>query len=339
MVGIISVDPSDHNIIFECYLNRDFDKLNKKFSLDTGISVSLYLLPNNDCVAIFGGQTIFENSTIFKYYKKLKSVISCEYIMAVSRLANSNNEFMDACKQANEVLLYRLVKGYDAMLTYDDIINNKYDLANIEEDIEKLERLISDSKYGGSFSNKIDSIFNKDRLKNMSIRAVEDIYYKIISMLERTKVYSNDGMIGADVRRFNRNFKSFRSLSEIRIYLKDIFYSVTQNGKQNYSVVDIARQYIEENYDKNINMAIVANSIDMSYSYFSRVFKEESGKSFSEYLMKIRMEKAARLLDDPVRKVYEVSQNVGYTNPKSFTRAFKRYFGLSPMGYRNKKSN
>lgn len=65
--------------------------------------------------------------------------------------------------------------------------------------------------------------------------------------------------------------------------------------------------------------------------------KEHSDVNFSDYLLKTRMENAARMLKDIGYKQYEIADRVGYDNPKNFSRAFHQYFHMTPSQYR--KSN
>lgn len=100
------------------------------------------------------------------------------------------------------------------------------------------------------------------------------------------------------------------------------------------NAVEAAREYIRENFRKNINMAIVANKVSMNYSYFSTLFKEKTGLNFVDYLTHVRMEEAKKLLLDPEIKIYEITALIGYDHPKHFTRVFKNHFGMSPKEYR-----
>lgn len=76
----------------------------------------------------------------------------------------------------------------------------------------------------------------------------------------------------------------------------------------------------------------------LSAGYLSRLFKSQCSMSFSDYVLKKRMERACVLLSDPRNKVYEVSDAVGYDNPKNFSRAFRSYFHMSPKEFREKGS-
>jgi two-component system response regulator YesN len=75
--------------------------------------------------------------------------------------------------------------------------------------------------------------------------------------------------------------------------------------------------------------------VHMNPYYISKFFKNKSGENFSDYLIRIRMNKAAELLQDYNFKIYEVSELVGYSSTKHFTRTFKKTFGKNPKEYRN----
>lgn len=98
--------------------------------------------------------------------------------------------------------------------------------------------------------------------------------------------------------------------------------------------IELARKYINDNYNKDLNMAVVSNYVSMNYSLFSYSFKGYTGKNFVNYLKEIRIEKAKELLKDTDLKVIEISQQVGYDNEKHFMKTFKAMCGVSPGEYR-----
>lgn len=95
-----------------------------------------------------------------------------------------------------------------------------------------------------------------------------------------------------------------------------------------------AMDYIQENYDKDLNMAVVSNYISMNYSLFSYMFKEYTGSNFVNYLKGIRMEEAKKLLKETDMRIIEISQQVGYDNEKHFMKTFKATVGVSPSEFR-----
>jgi len=92
--------------------------------------------------------------------------------------------------------------------------------------------------------------------------------------------------------------------------------------------------YIQENYNKDLNMAVVSNYISMNYSLFSYVFKQYTGMNFVGYLKTIRINEAKRLLEETDMKIIEISFLVGYENEKHFMKTFKNVCGVSPSEFR-----
>ncbi len=103
-------------------------------------------------------------------------------------------------------------------------------------------------------------------------------------------------------------------------------------------IVRQVKGYIEENY-KEASLDEAAVLVNLSPSYLSKIFKENFGFGFSDYLIRVRMEKACELLNDISYKSYEIAYYIGYDNPKNFSRAFKAYYGKTPKEYRNSRNS
>ena len=103
---------------------------------------------------------------------------------------------------------------------------------------------------------------------------------------------------------------------------------------KNQQKIKRAIEYIQENYDKDLNMAVVSNHISMNYSLFSSLFKEYTGSNFVNYLKAIRMEKAKELLAETDLRIVEISAKIGYDNEKHFMKTFQASCGVSPSEYR-----
>lgn len=103
---------------------------------------------------------------------------------------------------------------------------------------------------------------------------------------------------------------------------------------KNKEKINRAVRFIQENYKSDLNMAVVSNTISMNYSLFSLNFKEYTGMNFVNYLKKIRIDEAKRLLEETDEKIIDISQMVGYENEKHFMKIFKNKCGVSPSEYR-----
>ncbi|WP_019637363.1 response regulator transcription factor [Paenibacillus fonticola] len=94
------------------------------------------------------------------------------------------------------------------------------------------------------------------------------------------------------------------------------------------------KSYVKENY-KDASLDEVARQVHMNANYLSFFFKQKTGQNFSDYLISTKMEVAVNLLQNVSYKTYEISEMVGYSNAKNFTRTFKSYYGKTPSEYRN----
>lgn len=84
------------------------------------------------------------------------------------------------------------------------------------------------------------------------------------------------------------------------------------------------------------NLEDAADIVHMSTHYLSKLYSQHTGTTFTAYLLQQRMEKAAEMLVDYRYKTYQISDALGYQNPKNFTRSFKKYYGITPREYRLK---
>lgn len=110
------------------------------------------------------------------------------------------------------------------------------------------------------------------------------------------------------------------------------------------SAIDIRREiistqdYINKNYSHDLSVEMLASMVYLTPDYLSRLFKKSTGKSLTQYIRQVRMEKASDLLRTSNRKVIDIGTSVGYSNYSYFCQSFREYFGRSPEKYRQEES-
>lgn len=111
-----------------------------------------------------------------------------------------------------------------------------------------------------------------------------------------------------------------------------------EEKEQSYNsrIISAVKGYVEENVQQ-ASLEEAAKLVNMNANYLSQFFKKNTGNSFSDFMMTVKMQKAAELLNDIRYRTYEISSLVGYSNSRNFARTFKKYFGLTPKDYRNRK--
>ena len=102
------------------------------------------------------------------------------------------------------------------------------------------------------------------------------------------------------------------------------------------SSMDRALKYIDETYSQDdLSLKSVADAMNFTPAYFSALFKKEMGINFSDYLTKVRMEKAKALLSSTAKMIYEVAGEVGFKDYRYFGQIFNKYTGQTPREFQS----
>ena len=128
------------------------------------------------------------------------------------------------------------------------------------------------------------------------------------------------------------------SASEHANSIEEEIGNVTENsfnveGKA-LKLIAQAKRYIKENCTNDISLEEVAEHLYLSPVYFSKIFKQNTGENFIDYVVKLKINKAMEFLSDTKYKTYEISDMVGYKSTIYFSRLFKLHTGFTPSEYR-----
>lgn len=102
-------------------------------------------------------------------------------------------------------------------------------------------------------------------------------------------------------------------------------------------IITKALHYVENHYTENIQLSSLAESLYLNPQYFSRLFKKELNMNFSEFLTLYRLEISKNLLRQTQSPIYAVASQSGFTDSAYYCKTFKKFFGISPLKYRNKQ--
>ena len=109
---------------------------------------------------------------------------------------------------------------------------------------------------------------------------------------------------------------------------------VMQQENSELPVVTKAKEFIQQNQAEELSLSRVAKAVNTSSFYFCKLFKKATGLNFTDYVSRVRIEKAKNLLLNPNLRISEIAFEVGFQSLTHFNRVFKKIIGQSPTQYR-----
>lgn len=125
--------------------------------------------------------------------------------------------------------------------------------------------------------------------------------------------------------------REFNNYTDMSKYIYDLI--VYRNKPTVNKEILLTLKYIEENYSGDINLNTIAEIVHMNPFYFSSFFKKHMNVNFKEYLNNYRLEKSIEFISSNMKN-YEISSLVGFPSSRSFSKAFKSKYGVSPSEYK-----
>jgi len=132
-----------------------------------------------------------------------------------------------------------------------------------------------------------------------------------------------------------------KSIEELCIWIVKVLDRFTESVYKNRNVKNIevirkTREIIRTNYKKKLKLTDISKSVSLSPYYLSHIFKNETGITLMEYLAKVRIEEAKRLLENTSHNTTQISFDVGYSDQSYFCKIFKKIEGVSPLEYKKR---
>jgi two-component system response regulator YesN len=217
---------------------------------------------------------------------------------------------------------------------------NSYPLETEKLLIEKVK--LGEKEAALQFANQlVDKLLlqkNKQSLEMAKSRLAE-----LITLLSRAIIENNhfDELAGMNVA-YLRKLVRCADIDNLYSWIREVIGEYIEYGCKNYASKTSASilkavEYIRQNYQQDLTLYEMAQVIFFNPHYFSRVFKQETGHTFMEYLTATRIEQAKKLLLTTNLSISRVAKKVGYHDANYFSRVFSKKEGFSPSKYRQQK--
>jgi len=132
-----------------------------------------------------------------------------------------------------------------------------------------------------------------------------------------------------------------KSIEELCVWIVEVLDRFTERvyknkNIKNVNIIEKSKEFIRANYKKKIKLKDISKAVYFSPYYLSHIFKKETGATLSEYLTKVRVEEAKRLLETTQWNTTRISFEIGCTDQSYFCKVFKKIEGMSPHKYRKR---
>lgn len=233
----------------------------------------------------------------------------------------------------------RLLLGVDRIITVDKYIaESKYTFdANLETRIQKSVLSFNSDDMKMLISEAYKKLKDSNAEAGSYIKLAEVIINSFFSAFTQSPQVDEEKK---DVQRFIYDCYSVDMLVN---YLKDETNRFLNEMSKSYEKrtrkpIREAINYINEHYSEKITLEEISESAEMNTSYFSTLFKKETGENFQNYLTKVRIEKAKELLMTTNATMAEIAMKVGYMDTRYFSQSFMKIVGIKPSLYRKMHS-
>lgn len=287
----------------------------------------LYFADNKNDALSFAQDTA--NLCNLLYGVTVSAGVSCE--------KSQLNEIPDASKEALSALTSNFFTGSHVGV----FESSKNDIAHqaapiYRTDLYTLEKALEDLDFSAS-RKIIDDVFDSFRPNHISSSQVKYVTGQIYYIL--TRIILQNSLPEGKTEFLNLLDRSSDAeiLKEYLLeMLRNIEQSLKQARKHTNQLIRNATNYISGHLAEALSLEVIADAVNVNPSYLSRIFSKECGETITEYITRVRIEKAKELLRLSNHYIYQVSEATGFNDPAYFSTIFKKYTGFSPKEYKNK---
>lgn len=300
---------------------------------------------NGDILLFFSGNS--QEITYENIKKLLQACIdqinykpAVDVFLSVGSIEMDFRSLHNSYFKARELIEYMLILQPNHMINYDDKF--RFDgqfIKDIDIRADYFKNLILSSRRE-EVDQFIDHIYEKVfSIENTSPKYIKNLSVELLYIInkvakEKKMLPSNHHKLIEDIY---RNVYDAETKLELIDTIKETALSVMATPDKNAEINPLIQrtiEYIINNISGDLSLKHLSVTFNVNPSYLGQLFKSETGELFTNYLNKIRIEKAIQLLTTSKLNANEIALRVGYVNANYFYTCFKKFTGKYPMDYR-----
>jgi two-component system response regulator YesN len=313
---------------------------------------SLSPITQNKTLFLFIGGAIDEarplKVTAFNYaeliQQQVKHYLKLKVSIGISKAHNKLTDGPLACQESLDALIYRIRLGQESILFIDEAEPESQDHFRYPKEIEyRLLEAVRQQEYDQAKDNLdqiIAQFFNKNvthndyqifigRLFNNLTGMVQDAGVSVQEVFQKN-VFQSDIMLKMQSPQRIYGWFDAEILQPLLRWMEEM------QKKQDINISEAIIEAIHQEYDQDLNIDLFAARLNYHPSYISRVFKKDTGVTFSDYLSAYRIEVSKKWLKDTDMKISDIAEKLRYSTASNFNRNFKKVVEETPSQYREK---
>lgn len=283
------------------------------------------------------------NNIVHAFRKWVEQNLSFTVTIGQGNMAANLDELRKSYRTAINTLQYKAVLGTNRFIQSEHVPPSKTELHEYIKTIYLINHALRLSD--DDWKKHLDLFFAQITGAILPRKAIETLLQFLTQHLDRE--FSELSKEYLDVWKSTMpellQFTSdWDTTDELKERIEHVFQTMLENmqrlrdSRRNSALIMEIRSYIEEDYaNPNLSLDYLSEKIQVSGKYLSKMFKEEFGENFVDYLIGLRINHAKKMLFETQKPLQEISQEVGYSNYNSFNRSFKKVVGISPRDFRN----
>ncbi|MEX2462068.1 MAG: response regulator [Paenibacillaceae bacterium] len=274
----------------------------------------------------------------------VKIEFNLDLTLGISKV--SDNIFLEAktyCEQAIISLGRKFYYGLGKVIMYSEVSfeGKPYDLNQKDEELKDAIRKSEIETVFQIINDYFDLTNAFFTMQPQQIK--EELIHVLLNQVKAVKHLVTEQLYNQWVTEIRLNLVQCEDYRELRHWAKKMLYQIIDfshdREDKNSLIIQQCQKYIEAHYPEDISLDTLAQKYHFNSSYFSNLFKTYAGTGLSEFVIKVRVQKALELLLNTNCKMSEIAMKVGYKDAGYFIRVFKRELGMSPNKYRHLKGN
>ncbi len=273
----------------------------------------------------------------------VKAGLGLEVSAGVGRWYPYPRAFAQSCREARASLEHRLAAGPGCVIRFEDVVTLRPEvfLYPVEQE-RRILALLELEASPEAADHEVESFFQDLEEQHCVLPQARGAAFQLLAVLTRVLLERGARVEPLEsMRRAQESIASFVSFGEFTGFFKGFLRDALARGAEERktgvkTAIRLAQEYVLQNFGNPLlSQTAIAEHLRVNPSYFSALYKKETGESYVEFVTRVRIDEAKRKLRSTNMRVQEVGRSVGYLNAQYFCTLFRKTAGMPPADYRN----